>query len=595
MGSSFIGGLLGAAGDDIEKKEQREYDEAKAERTQKRRLVELAGEAAIQRGLYNELPNIIGELDDYGAPSGAPKGMKDSFKQMGGFLAKHLLQRKQRQQQQGQQQQARTDVQGAPGVTGQPATILGQPQGQPAAPVSRGTPPLPSSVFERMGPEMEAGDLRRSGAAARQTFDIAREEATKDYEIWYKRGKEAGLTNPRDLAEFAATKGQKMPSGGSSGATKQWVLRPGSEEPELAFVNKNDPSGYVDVDGKSIPGAKAVATPTQERLYGAIQGYYHYWRGKGLGDKEAKAKAGEDYRDNLGKHLGRLEQQANIDAALSGVGIGPGFINRPALAAGTAPGTPRTTTPPLPPPRVPAKSTGTTTSATAPLRASLNPHEQEDVMYYLTTITGGAKSVPKAAQVRVQNGQRALSKLTGLDPMALAAELSEMPALAKQLGETIQRAGAIQRLNNTIERHGAILEGVAKNVAQTGSPFLNLPVREWKRKAVGSEELKRFVVALNELQREYAYLTAGGAQSKAMLPVHTSESMDKILSEDSTLAEIIAAVDQIRTGAKTEQEAMKKTQEDIKESMRTGKIGQAISGAPSGSQGNQRDPLGILR
>src|ERR1700757_5316863 len=129
MSSSFIGGLLGAAGADIEKKEQRQYDEAKEERVRKRRLVELAGETAIQKGLYNELPSIFGELDELGVPEGTPKGMKDPFRQMGSKLGQFLHMRKRQQAQQGQQQQAQQDVQQAPGVTALPS---GAPGGIPA-------------------------------------------------------------------------------------------------------------------------------------------------------------------------------------------------------------------------------------------------------------------------------------------------------------------------------------------------------------------------------------------------------------------------------------------------------------------------------
>jgi hypothetical protein len=172
--------------------------------------------------------------------------------------------------------------------------------------------------------------------------------------------------------------------------------------------------------------------------------------------------------------------------------------------------------------------------------------------------------------------------------MTLTARLTETPALAKQIGETVQRSGAIQRLNNTIDTHGKILLGVTKNLQDTGSPLLNKPVREWERQATGSPELQRFKVAINELQREYAYLTAGGAQSRAMLPVHTTESMEKILSRDSTMAEIAAEVDQIGVGAKAELQAMNKTVKDLQGQMLGGPGGEA-----SGAQPN--DPLGILK
>jgi len=169
--------------------------------------------------------------------------------------------------------------------------------------------------------------------------------------------------------------------------------------------------------------------------------------------------------------------------------------------------------------------------------------------------------------------------------MALAGELAEQPALAKQLVNTAEREGAIMQLNSTIDRHGAILEQVAKNVAQTNSPLLNRPIRDVKRLLSGSPELKQFQIALNAIEREYGRLSSG-AQSKAMLPVNTEKHMSKIFSEDSTLEEIVAEVAQIRVEAQQEEQAMRDTREKIKQSMRSGKIGAAVGGGPPAASTN---------
>lgn len=597
---AFLSGLLGAAGQDIEKQSDRRYQEKRQERLDRMRILELA--ASNPNTKPDALQGIFAEIDDVAKDAGyktANKGVKDPFSQMGKMVS-HILTRKQQQAgQQAGQAQGRADVQNAPGVTAQPA--------QPAQPgQAPQTPPMPQSRFftqaelDALQQQKQEQALQFAGRGQRQTADIGRETGSKDFDFWYEKGNKLGLQG-RDLAEYAATQGKKLPAGGGSGLSKEWVLRPGSEDPERAWVDKNNPGGgYIDMrtGERMSPETKASGAPTKERLYSAIQGYYHYWLGKGLNPKDALAKAGDDFRENQGKHLGRLEQQSAIDQALSGVGMGRGFSGQastgapkpttPPVASGNVPRGTLPTTPAMPPSRVAAGgATGGAakpSAATAPLRSTLNPKETEDVQYYLTTIMGGSKSVPRAAQVRVQNGIRALAKVTGLDPMSLSAELAEQPALAKQLGETVQREGAIQRLNATIERHGKVLEDVAAKVQQTDSPFLNRPIREWKHKAVGSPELKQFDIALNALQREYAYLTAGGAQSKAMLPVNTSAHMEKIFSNDSTLGEIMAEVAQVRREAQQEEAAMKDTREKIKGSMRSGKIGQAV-GASNGANG----------
>jgi len=204
------------------------------------------------------------------------------------------------------------------------------------------------------------------------------------------------------------------------------------------------------------------------------------------------------------------------------------------------------------------------------------------VGYYLSTITGGVKSVPRAAQVRVMKAQQALARVTGMDPASLAAELAEQPAIAKQLVNTAEREGAVMQLNSTLKEHGNILKDVAKGVQQTGSPLFNGPVREWKRKLAGSPELKRFNIAINALEREYGRLTSSPL-SKGQLPVDTSKHMQKIFSDDSSLEEIAAEVDQVQVEGAAEERAMGNAREKIKGMLKSSAIGQAV-GAPGGDQ-----------
>jgi hypothetical protein len=368
-----------------------------------------------------------------------------------------------------------------------------------------------------------------------------------------------------------------------------WGKKPGSDTPKLAYMDPKDPKGYYDPDtNEKLDGFAPGATPTEQRLYGAVLGYYYHFRNMGYSDTEARQKAGEMFTEREGVHLGRVEQQAQIDSALSGISIGPGFkkeTKSPADAPNLKTDAGELATP----------KTATTTGKGNKPPASIgvrgqaqDQKEQDNILYYLGTVMGTQKGAGKASGVRSMEGQKALAKLTGLDPMSLNAALSEDKATAKQLAETVQRKGAIDRLQNTIDKHGAVLEGVVKEIQDTGSPLLNKPVREWKRAAAGSPELKRFEIAINAVQREYAYLTAGGAQSRAMLPVTTSENMQKIISEDSTLAEVNAAISQMRTEAQKETEAMTQTVQDMKDSLSSGAVGSAVHG----QGGNLKPPPG---
>ncbi len=367
----------------------------------------------------------------------------------------------------------------------------------------------------------------------------------------------------------------------TSGAGKTiWVQAPGEDEPRQAMGTAGN---FVDaITGEALPpGAKTVASPVQQRMYGIVQAFYWQARSRGMNDLQAKEEAGRMATQYYGTQLGRTIQQGEIDQALSDIPLRPAFGSeqKAAPAAQQAPSIPKT------PgearerlkavaPKEPAKTTGKETGIT--------DKERDDINIYLGSLFGTIKAGAKSSQVKVQAGQRALSKLTGVDPMTLNASLAEDKATAKQLAETVQRAGAIQRLNETLELHGKVLTDKAKAIIQTGSPLLNRPFRELERIAAGSPELGRFKIAINAVQREYAYLTAGGAQSRAMLPVTVSQTMESLFRPDATLAEIVAGVDQVRIEAAKEEEALKNTQKDLIGNLQTGLSGRAV-GAPSGT------------
>lgn len=149
---AFLSGLLGAAGKDIEQQNQRAYEEKRQERQDRMRLLELA--ASNPNVKPDSVPLIFGELDELAQDAGykSPSKVKNPFTQMGGMV-KHILTRNQQKQAQQQQvQQAQSDIQGAPGVTAQPAQPTGQPaqpQAQPQQMVRRaGVPPMPQSRIQ---------------------------------------------------------------------------------------------------------------------------------------------------------------------------------------------------------------------------------------------------------------------------------------------------------------------------------------------------------------------------------------------------------------------------------------------------------------
>jgi hypothetical protein len=123
---AFLSGLIGKLGQRQEMEEQRSYEENRAERDRMRKLVEYAGEMAIQKGDIEALPAIYGELDELGKFPGAT--VENPFEELGKKIGGMFHRRKQQQQQQQQAQRADQQYQQ---ITGQPP---------PGAPPAGGSP-----------------------------------------------------------------------------------------------------------------------------------------------------------------------------------------------------------------------------------------------------------------------------------------------------------------------------------------------------------------------------------------------------------------------------------------------------------------------
>jgi hypothetical protein len=147
---SFMSGLVGQLGENVQRAADREYQEQKQERQQKMRLLELAGEAAVSKGLFQELPAIGAEMDELASSTpgwkSQAKGLPpDPFKALGTQLAQVLGLRKKQQQQQ--------------------AALKAYAQ-LPDMPAAGG-------VLERLGPEIQQAEQ----AASEREFQTGRKRA----------------------------------------------------------------------------------------------------------------------------------------------------------------------------------------------------------------------------------------------------------------------------------------------------------------------------------------------------------------------------------------------------------------------------------
>jgi len=421
----------------------------------------------------------------------------------------------------------------------------------------------------------------------------------QDYERWADRGKAQGLTG-RDLAEYAATKGQKLPAQGAVGTPRMVYGKvKGTDGTQALFVNPRNPDGFIDADGNQYSKEQVeltTAPQADQRLYGRTLEISKYVEAQGYkkGSPQYDYYMGRLLQTDLATSLGRTQQLGAIDAAQSGIGLGQGLpsiprnteTSQPAGTSGTTAPAPRTTAPASPRPSAisPAAPTGPSATPSGPGGSFVAPRpgeagyvpsaraqqlgsqwtgEDRFVSMYLDSLYGNTNANSGAGKIGVQKGKEILAKQLGLNPLQMSAMASLNKNQAKALGETVQRERAVQRVNETLNEFGDELVKRAQGVIQTGSPLLNKPIRSIEAKSVGSPELRRFLIALNGFARQYSTLTSGGALSRAMLPVSVGEKVDKIIDPNATLKEVIETVEQVKVEGKREQNAFKAAERDI--------------------------------
>lgn len=456
----------------------------------------------------------------------------------------------------------------------------------------------------------DARALQQAEAIERQHFRLGAEQGEQEYKTWFQRGKDLGLQG-RDLAEYAGSRGQRLAPQGrviketgivrydSQGApmdgswnhtiepdgNERWEkkaeaktnLQPGwAKTPDgntvAIRVDPRNPGRVLDANtGQPVPEGTKQYNPSEvtakmrQDSYGSFGNYYRAAKGANpnLSDEEARKVAGQMVDKEYGVRLSGQEQNIAIKGIESGVGGG----------ASAPSGTPSAGTPKATPGSHAAGKPG------AASKPAVSSEDQNNISVFLDDVFGTSKA-QGPARARVQKGREALSKVTGLPPTQLSAEVLGDKGTAKALIEAAQVAGAFGRIQETLKEHGKVLLDAAKANDATGSPLANRSIQWLEQNAAAHPELTKYIIALQAVQREYGRLIAGGAQSRAMLPVSSGEKGEHTLRQDSTLADIAAAVQQLGVEADTEQKAFTQQQDSLKAKLSGGAIGGATGGGP---------------
>lgn len=361
-----------------------------------------------------------------------------------------------------------------------------------------------------------------------------------------------------------------------------WVKTPDGQT-TVGLFNPRKPGGFIDFNNNPLPdGTKATVPPTD----GSGQNATYRVMAKSLLARQGIADPTEQEITNLAGQIAmqrievgmsKTQQDMAVTEAQTGVGAGPGIVAptpRPPAAGAAAPRTPVT-------PRTPATAPQTPQAQTSGSFAT--PQARNDAEFYYNTILGTDKSNGKS-ELREQNGRKALQAASGLTPGEFSAEVADNKATQAALSDAIKISGAFGRVQQTLQEHGQVLIDAARANGPGNVPIAN-QTWQWIQQHTGEyPELQKYNIALAAVQREYARLVSGGVQSKAMLPVSAQEKGEAVIRKDAPLGTIIAAVEQLKVEAATEQKAFGQQQQELKNKLANSPLNRVFQ------QGQQQGP-----
>ena len=345
-------------------------------------------------------------------------------------------------------------------------------------------------------------------------------------------------------------------------------------------VDPQNPGKVLNANtGGAVPEGTEQVNPTmitaqmRQDSYGSFGNYYRSLRGQGVAEPEAREKAAEMVEREFNVRLTAQEQEIGIKKELSGVGGGGGVElpkPTPPLSGATPSATPsETPSPTTAPKRAPPLKTKSDAVA---------PDQTPFINMYLQRLFGnmpGGNS--QAALVGANRGMSALAKASGMSPSEFQTAAAVSKEKVKALGDTVERYGAMVRLTDLLDSVGETVIDTAQKFVKTGSPMANRALKSIDLATVGDPGLREYLLTINDFSRHYATLTAGGALSKAMLPVTVQQDVDNLISPNMTVAESIAVVERIKKQAGVEKTGYKNAIKDLGDEIKTG----ALGGKPS--------------
>lgn len=208
---------------------------------------------------------------------------------------------------------------------------------------------------------------------------------------------------------------------------------------------------------------------------------------------------------------------------------------------------------------------------------ALTPQAVDAAAHYLAK-TGQMMSLgPRMGAAKQQIINRAAELYPNLD---LSGNKGQYQAGSASLKKQAQLLDLTKSWENTGRSNLGVLREISKGLADTGSPFLNKPLRAIMSQAAGDPTIAKFRAAHAAVVNEYAKILSGNTGSGGVTEGarHEAEAM---LPLDATPEQIAAAADILETDAGNRLSALTSQYEETKRGLSTAPA-PAAAPAPSG-------------
>jgi hypothetical protein len=198
--------------------------------------------------------------------------------------------------------------------------------------------------------------------------------------------------------------------------------------------------------------------------------------------------------------------------------------------------------------------------------ADLSPEAQERLADQRNT-TGQSVRVPgrglaaTAQSTKIENLAAQKAAKNGLAPLASAG--ANYKADTGSLGKLTANTDQMNMFEGTAIKNLNVLKGALSKLSETGSPWLNKPMRSWDTNALGAPEMAAYNAARTIVTPEVAKVLQSAAGT-GVLTDTSQKHVDTVLDPNATAAQQLAAIDVILQDFANRRSSAESTKQEIR-------------------------------